>query len=236
MAETVGRGREARGRRDRSGCRDNSAESNSRPRKSCESNNSATNTRSGRVGQLRGAWGRREPELGQPNPGRWHPVASPTSRCYAGYAQHHSGDRAAYGQKDAKNALRGSALSAPSADLERFCQALVREHEHLLEASRSSRFRPPTDLATAQLCLQGDDGNPGLAIVAEILDLSGDGMKIAITPHHDVRVGRICLLRFQPKSGDGYQLRGEVRWLEASDFILVFGIRLLAAESPYPLA
>lgn len=50
-----------------------------------------------------------------------------------------------------------------------------------------------------------------MAIVAEILDLSGDGMKIAITPQHDIRVGEICQLRFQPQSGDGYQLRGEVR-------------------------
>ncbi|MEB3362117.1 MAG: PilZ domain-containing protein [Synechococcaceae cyanobacterium] len=124
-------------------------------------------------------------------------------------------------------------MSESSSDLERFRQALDREHQHLLEASRSSRFRPPTDLATAQLSLLSDD-QISEPIFAEILDLSGDGVRIAISPGPDLRVGQICLLRFQPEAGDSFQLRGEVRWLEASSLILVFGILLLTAEASVP--
>ena len=121
-------------------------------------------------------------------------------------------------------------MSTPGSDFERFRQTLDQEHEQLLEASRSSRFRPPTDLATARLTLLGDatDAEP---VVAEILDLNGDGMKIAITPGPSVRVGQLCLLRFEPRAGLGFQLKGEVRWVQTNTFIQVFGILLLAADA-----
>lgn len=124
----------------------------------------------------------------------------------------------------------------PTSDLERFRQALHREQEHLVQASRSSRFRPPTDLTTAELSLLADDGSGSAPIAAEILDLNDDGMKIAISPGPELRAGQIILLRFQAVSGEGYQLRGAVRWLETSNFILVFGIQLLAAASSAPEA
>jgi hypothetical protein len=122
----------------------------------------------------------------------------------------------------------------PTSDLERFCRALQRQQEHLLEAARSSRLRPPTDLTTAELNLPAQDGYSGAAIAAEILDLSGDRMKIAVSPGPELRAGQIILLRFQAFSGEGYQLQGAVRWLEASSLILVFGIELLAAASLAP--
>jgi hypothetical protein len=127
-------------------------------------------------------------------------------------------------------------LTTPTSDLERFRQALHREQQHLVEASRASRFKPPTDLTSAELSLLGDDGSSSAPITAEILDLSGDGMKIAISPGPDLREGQICLLRFQPNASEGYQLRGAVRWLEASTFILVFGIQLLVTTSSAPEA
>lgn len=136
-------------------------------------------------------------------------------------------------QDCAKTDPRAMGVSTPSSDLERFRQALNRERQLLMEASRSSRFRPPTNLATAQLSLLSDD-QISEPIFAEILDLSGDGMRIAISPGPDLRVGQICLLRFQPETGDSFQLQGEVRWLETSNFILVFGIVLLTAELSTP--
>ena len=121
-------------------------------------------------------------------------------------------------------------LTSPAADLERFRQALERRRSQLLEASRSSRYRPPTDLATAQVSLPGE-GAGSTPILAEILDLSGDGLRVAISPGPNLRVGQICLLRFEPESGDGFHLTGEVRWVEASAHIVVFGIRLLVLEA-----
>lgn len=95
---------------------------------------------------------------------------------------------------------------------------------------------PPTDLTTAELSLLADDGSGSAPIAAEILDLNDDGMKIAISPGPELRAGQIILLSFQAVSGEGYQLRGAVRWLETSNFILVFGIQLLAAASSAPEA
>jgi hypothetical protein len=130
----------------------------------------------------------------------------------------------------------GSHLTTPSSDLEWFRKAIRREQVHLVETSRSYRFRPPADLAIGELSLLDGDGGISAPIAAEILDLSDHGMKIAISPGPDLRAGLICLLRFQPDSGKGYQLRGAVRWLEASTYILVFGIQLLAAPSSAPEA
>jgi hypothetical protein len=130
----------------------------------------------------------------------------------------------------------GSDLTTPPSDLAWFRKAIRRGQEHLVETSRSCRFRPPTDLTISELSLLDGDGGNSAPIVAEILDLSDDGMKIAISPGPDLRAGQLCLLRFQPDSGKGYQLRGAVRWLEVSTFILVFGIQLLAAASSAPEA
>ena len=118
-------------------------------------------------------------------------------------------------------------------DLERFREALERQRSRLLEASRDSRYKPPTDLASASLALAGD-GASAAEMVAEILDLSGDGMKVAIAAGPPVRVGQTCSLLFEPDSGESFALLGEVRWVESSAFITVFGIALLQATcSPH---
>ena len=114
-------------------------------------------------------------------------------------------------------------------DLDRFRQAFYRDRPQLLETSHLSRYRPP-DPATAELSLLDDD-TASAAVLAEILDLSGDGMKIAIGPGAGVRVGQLCLLKLQQETGDNFELRGQVRWVETSTYILVFGILLLTANT-----
>jgi hypothetical protein len=121
-------------------------------------------------------------------------------------------------------------LKNPGVDLERLRQALEQQRIQLLEASRSSPYRPATDLASAEMSRVGE-GAERTPILAEILDFSGDGMRIAISPSPSVRVGETYLLRFQPQSGSGFHLTGEVRWVETSPYILVFDIRLLAADA-----
>lgn len=118
-------------------------------------------------------------------------------------------------------------ITSPS-DLDRFRRAFYRDRPQLLETSHMSRYRPP-DPATAELSLVNDDSETA-SVLAEILDLSGDGMKIAIGPGAGIQVGQICLLKLQQETGDNFQLRGQVRWVETSTYILVFGILLLATK------
>ena len=73
-------------------------------------------------------------------------------------------------------------------DLERFREASRRLEERLQEASRSDRFKPPTGLATARLhqaSIGASEGVPG-----EVLDLSVDGLKMAIHASHALAVGQ----------------------------------------------
>jgi hypothetical protein len=113
-------------------------------------------------------------------------------------------------------------------DLERFREAFRRLEKRLEEASRSGRFKPPTGLATARLHLESMQPSEG--VFAEVLDLSLDGLKIATEAGHRPVVGQICSLVVGDGEGETYDLRGTIRWIEATSYISVIGLSLDSAE------
>jgi hypothetical protein len=118
--------------------------------------------------------------------------------------------------------------SVATGDLERFRSAFRRLEKRLQEATRSNRFKPPTDLATARIHLASTSSSEGLA--GEVLDLSLDGMKIAIEAGHDMHVGQQCNIAIGDGEGEAYSLVGNVRWIENTSYITVFGISLDSAD------
>ena len=113
-------------------------------------------------------------------------------------------------------------------DLDRFREAFRRLEERLQEASRSDRFKPPTGLATARLHHQSMVSSEG--VLGEVLDLNVDGMKMAINAGKDVAVGQHCSVVVGDGEGETYDLRGTVRWIEATSYISVIGLSLDSAH------
>ena len=113
-------------------------------------------------------------------------------------------------------------------DLERFREAFRRLERRLEEALRSDRFKPPTGLATARLHLTASEASEG--ILGEVLDLSVEGLKMAITAGHALSVGQLCALVLGDGEGETYDLRGTVRWIEATSYISVIGLSLESAH------
>lgn len=66
--------------------------------------------------------------------------------------------------------------------------------------------------------------------MGEVLDLSLDGMKIAIMAGHDIDVGQHCTIAIGDGEGEAYTLVGSVRWVENTSYITVFGISLASAD------
>ncbi|KEF41681.1 MAG: hypothetical protein ER33_09970 [Cyanobium sp. CACIAM 14] len=118
--------------------------------------------------------------------------------------------------------------SVATGDLERFRDAFRRLEERLQEATRSDRFKPPTDLATARVHLGPTSSSE--ALLGEVLDLSLDGLKIAIEAGHDLTVGESCNVAVGDGEGQTYSLRGTVRWIEDTNYITVFGLSLDSAD------
>ncbi len=100
--------------------------------------------------------------------------------------------------------------------------------KRLQEATRSNRFKPPTDLATARIHLKSTMASQGLA--GEVLDLSLDGMKLAIQAGHPLEVGQRCHVSVGAEEGETYALTGTVRWFEETSYITVFGLSLDSAD------
>jgi hypothetical protein len=113
-------------------------------------------------------------------------------------------------------------------DLERFRNAFHRMEKRLQEATRSNRFKPPTDLASARIHLKSPASSEG--VLAEVLDFSLDGMKLAIQAGHSLEVDQTCRITIGDPEGETYALRGNVRWLEQSSYITVFGLSLESAD------
>jgi hypothetical protein len=116
--------------------------------------------------------------------------------------------------------------------LERFREAFRRLEERLQEASRSDRFKPPTGLATARLHLKATEASEG--VLGEVLDLSVDGMKMAVEAGQDLAVGQPCSVVVGDGEGETYDLRGTVRWIEATNYISVIGLSLDSAQRLEP--
>jgi hypothetical protein len=117
-------------------------------------------------------------------------------------------------------------------DLQRFQQAFRRLEERLQQASRSDRFKPPSGLATARLHTEPMGVSAGVLVevLVEVLDLSVDGMKMAIEASHHLCVGHHCRVMVGDGEGETYDLRGTVRWIEATSYISVIGLSLDSAH------
>lgn len=113
-------------------------------------------------------------------------------------------------------------------DLERFREAFRRLEKRLEVASRSHRYKPPTGLATARLHLESMA--PSQGVFAEVLDLSLDGLKIAIEAGHHPAVGQPCSVVVGDGEGETYNLQGTIRWMEATSYIAVIGLSLESAQ------
>ena len=111
-----------------------------------------------------------------------------------------------------------------TSDQERFKLALTQLQGHLLEASRPDRYKPDENFALASVCF-GVDGDFGAPSVGEILDVSLDGMKIALGVGPLLEMEQACRIVVEGQ-GQTYELLGRVRWVEVSPFITVFGVAL----------
>jgi hypothetical protein len=124
--------------------------------------------------------------------------------------------------------LQRESPSVATGDLERFRNAFRRMEKRLQEATRSNRFKPPTDLAKAQVHLKTTTSSGG--IPGDVLDLSLEGMKIAIQAGHPLEVGQRCHVAVGDGEGETYALQGTVRWFEETSYITVFGLFLDSAD------
>lgn len=115
-------------------------------------------------------------------------------------------------------------------DLERFRQALDRLQAQLVATPRPSRFKPTSHLMVVEVRLGEEaDGAPAMG---EILDLSSDGMKIAMDTFVAIEAEQPCQLLVTTDDDEIFHLKGTVRWVEAHPYITVFGVEFLGAERP----
>ena len=63
-----------------------------------------------------------------------------------------------------------------------------------------------------------------------MLDLSADGLKIAIEAGHQPAIGQPCSVVVGDGEGETYDPRGTVRWIEATSYISVIGLSLDSAH------
>ncbi len=117
--------------------------------------------------------------------------------------------------------------AAEGGGLDGFRMALERLQHRLQEANRPSRFKPVEDLSLARLLF--GDPPAGTPVVGEILDLSRDGMKIALAVSQTVEVDAPCHLLVGQPQGECFELHGIVRWVDRNPYITVFGLALQEA-------
>lgn len=122
--------------------------------------------------------------------------------------------------------------TAVASGLVGFREALERLEHRLQEASRPSRYKPVEDLSLARILF----GEPTAAspVVGEILDLSRDGMKIALAVSQEVEVDQECHLLVGHPDHECFELAGTVRWVDRNPYITVFGLALSEATLHNP--
>lgn len=114
----------------------------------------------------------------------------------------------------------------PEGDLERFRQTLQRLQTLLDTGARSDRFKPSENFALARVVF-GDA--PGEPVTGEVVDMSADGMKLALAGGMAVQAQQLCRLQIGGDGAERFDLQGEVRWVESHPLITVIGIQLRTA-------
>jgi hypothetical protein len=91
-------------------------------------------------------------------------------------------------------------------------------------SSRPQRFKPTQHLSIARILF--DELVDATPVVGEILDLSRDGIKIALAVSQPVEVDQTCHLLVGRPDGACHRLLGHVRWVERNPYITVLGLAL----------
>lgn len=115
----------------------------------------------------------------------------------------------------------------PPADLDRYRRALQRLQHHLEAGARTDRFKPPENFALAQVRFGGGSAAP---VTGEIVDISPDGMKLALEGDQSIAVDQPCRLDIGANGNERFELEGLVRWVDNHPLITVIGIQLSAVE------
>jgi hypothetical protein len=84
------------------------------------------------------------------------------------------------------------------------------------------RYTPVGPLARAKVVLSASAG----PIDADVVDLSLNGLRLAVPPDALPETGLSCGIQLTPDGRRILQLQGEIRWVERHPLITVFGVLL----------
>lgn len=115
----------------------------------------------------------------------------------------------------------------PPGDLDRYRRALQRLQHYLEAGARTDRFKPPENFALAQVRFGDGSAAP---LTGEIVDISPDGMKLALEGGHPIAVDLPCHLDIGAGGNEWFELEGLVRWVDNHPLITVIGVQLSAVE------
>ncbi|MFM7393521.1 MAG: PilZ domain-containing protein [Cyanobium sp.] len=115
----------------------------------------------------------------------------------------------------------------PPGDLDRYRRALQRLQYHLEAGSRADRFKPPENFALARVHF--GEGSTA-AVTGAIVDISSDGMKLALEGGHPIGVDQPCHLAIGADGTEWFELEGVVRWVDSHALITVIGVQLRTVE------
>lgn len=115
----------------------------------------------------------------------------------------------------------------PPGDLDRYRLALQRLQHLLEQGARADRFKPPENFALAQVRFGDASAAP---LTGEIVDISPDGMKLALEGGHPIAVGEPCRLDIRAEGKEWFELQGLVRWVDSHPLITVIGLQLTTVE------
>lgn len=115
----------------------------------------------------------------------------------------------------------------PEGDLDRYRQTLLGLQGLFDSGSRSDRFKPSDTFALAQVGL--GEGSAA-TVTGEVVDISVDGMKLALPGGTPVEATQRCHIVLAGDGTDRFVLDGEVRWVDSHPLITVIGVQLMAPD------
>jgi hypothetical protein len=87
------------------------------------------------------------------------------------------------------------------------------------------RYTPVGPLARASVRL----GQLSVPVDADVVDLSLNGLRLAVPPQVMPEPGMSCKIQLTPDGTRMLQLQGQIRWVERHALITVFGVQLGSA-------